>query len=176
MTPEQKDRWVSLWDPSRYLPSVSAPIFFVNGTNDFAYPLDSYMQSYDAVPGTKQIRITVKMPHGHPPGWAPTEIGLFIDQHLLGGQPLPSISQPKLEADKLMASVTATTKLEQAALHYTLDRGPINQREWTTQPADIHSSTLTTNSPPPNTTAYFFTLTDDRHATTSSPVTLIPTN
>ena len=51
MTPDQRDRWIELWDPSRYLPAVSMPILFVNGTNDFAYPLDSYMKSFDAVPG-----------------------------------------------------------------------------------------------------------------------------
>src|SRR5688572_20590334 len=30
MTPEDRERWVALWDPSRYLPAVSAPILFVN--------------------------------------------------------------------------------------------------------------------------------------------------
>ncbi|MHC4568534.1 MAG: alpha/beta hydrolase family protein, partial [Planctomycetota bacterium] len=42
MTPEQKDKWVRLWDPSMYVGSAAMPVFFVNGTNDFAYPLDSY--------------------------------------------------------------------------------------------------------------------------------------
>ncbi|MDX1947417.1 MAG: alpha/beta fold hydrolase, partial [Pirellulaceae bacterium] len=85
MTPEQRERWLKLWDPSRYLPAVTMPILFVNGTNDFAYPLDSYQKSIDAVPGTKRVRVTVNMPHGHQAGWAPAEIGLFIDQHLRGG-------------------------------------------------------------------------------------------
>src|SRR5439155_22684356 len=40
MTPEQRKRWTTLWDPSVYLPAVTMPILFVNGTNDFAYPLD----------------------------------------------------------------------------------------------------------------------------------------
>lgn len=29
MSPEQRDRWVKLWDPSQYLPAVSMPILFV---------------------------------------------------------------------------------------------------------------------------------------------------
>ena len=50
------------------LPACRVPIFFVNGTNDFAYPLDSYMKSYALVPGPRNIRITVNMPHGHSQG------------------------------------------------------------------------------------------------------------
>ena len=32
----------------------------MNGTNDFAYPLDSYQKSYRAVPGRVDVRIEVK--------------------------------------------------------------------------------------------------------------------
>ncbi len=41
-------RWVENFDPSRYLPGRKMPVLFVNGTNDFAYPLDSYQKSYRA--------------------------------------------------------------------------------------------------------------------------------
>ncbi|MFO1093691.1 MAG: alpha/beta fold hydrolase [Planctomycetaceae bacterium] len=64
MPPEHRVQWIKLWEPSQYLPHVSMPILFVNGTNDFAYPLDSYMRSFDAVPGSvpKQFCVTVNMP------------------------------------------------------------------------------------------------------------------
>jgi hypothetical protein len=53
------------------------PIFFVNGTNDFAYPLDSHMKSHaDVQQAAKNVRIEVNMPHGHEAGWAPAEIGV----------------------------------------------------------------------------------------------------
>ena len=58
--PEQTKRWVAYYDPSRYLPGVRCPILFVNGTNDFAYPLDSYQKSYRAVPGEVDLRIEVE--------------------------------------------------------------------------------------------------------------------
>ncbi len=174
MNAEQKERWVALWDPSRYLPAVSMPILFVNGTNDFAYPLDSYMKSYDAVPGTKQIRVTVNMPHGHPPGWDPKEIGLFIDQHLRGGPPLPEINDPRVENGKVFASVTSPQPLQQAALHYSTDPGPINKRQWTTQPGAVGEQAITADSPPASITAWFMTVTDDRGAVISSRVTLVP--
>ena len=49
MTPEQRDKWVRLWDPSMYIGSAAMPVLFINGTNDFAYPLDSYAKTYGLV-------------------------------------------------------------------------------------------------------------------------------
>ncbi|MEK0447575.1 MAG: hypothetical protein RLZZ399_2896, partial [Verrucomicrobiota bacterium] len=76
---DRKALWVREYDPSSHLPRCRVPILFVNGTNDVHYVLDSYRKSYALVPGEKQIRIQVNMPHGHKAGWAPQEIGLFID-------------------------------------------------------------------------------------------------
>ncbi|MBS0210062.1 MAG: acetylxylan esterase [Planctomycetes bacterium] len=182
MTSEQRGRWVSLWDPSKYLPAMSMPIFFVNGTNDFAYPLDSYMKSYNAVPGgsdgvqTKQIRVTVNMPHGHQPGWAPPEIGLFVDQHLRGGKPLPMIERPKLVDGGVSASLSAAGALSgrSAELHYTVDDGPINKRTWKTVPAKKSCNTLSCEELPAEITAWFFTIKDAREAIVSSPVVITP--
>ncbi len=170
MTPEQRDRWVSLWDPSRYLPAVSMPIFFVNGTNDFAYPLDSYMKSYNAVPGPKQIRVTVKMPHGHPSGWAPQEIGLFIDRHLLGTPRLAAISMPTIVGELATANYDSVVPIESAELHFTTDSKPLNQRDWQSLPAQVVESSVTSSKPPAGATAWFFTVTDTRGAITSSTV------
>ena len=102
-----KPRWVKAYDPGSLLPRCRVPIFFVNGTNDVHYPLDSYMKSFDAVPGEKQMRIQVNMPHGHPPGWAPQEIGLFIDSHCLGGKPLPVPGKPAIDGDKVRSPAQA---------------------------------------------------------------------
>jgi dienelactone hydrolase len=170
MTAEQRERWISLWDPSRYLPAVSMPILFVNGTNDFAYPLDSYQKSYDAVPGAKQIRVTVNMPHGHPPSWAPAEIGLFVDQHLKGGSPLPTPSEPRVRGGKLRLTCAGPAKIKSAALHYTSGAEPINKRTWETKPAAIDGDEISAALPPDNATAWFLTVTDDRGAIVSTSV------
>jgi dienelactone hydrolase len=95
MEPDQRTRWVENFDPSRYLPGVRCPILFVNGTNDFAYPLDSYRKSYRAVPGERQLCVTVRMPHSHPAGWKPVEIGLFVDSVIRDGLPLPRLGTPQ---------------------------------------------------------------------------------
>ncbi|MDA1054267.1 MAG: acetylxylan esterase [Planctomycetota bacterium] len=171
LSPQQRDRWVSLWDPSKYLPAVSMPILFVNGTNDFAYPLDSYMKSVAAVPGEKQICITVKMPHSHPAGWAPQEIGLFIDHHLRDSQPLATVGMPSIASGRAKAKCHGDVPITKAELHFTTDTTPINQREWHSRPASFESGAIMADAPPAETTAWFFTVTDARGAIVSSGVT-----
>ena len=171
-SPDQHTRWVKLWEPSNYLPHVSMPILFVNGTNDFAYPLDSYMKSYDAVPDevSKQFCITVKMPHSHPAGWAPKEIGLYIDHVLLGKPGLAQLGEPKVAGDRLTLPCTSEQPLTAAALHYTTGNEAINQRTWETVPGTIAADHVETPAPPAEATAYFVTVTDDREAVASTRV------
>jgi cephalosporin-C deacetylase-like acetyl esterase len=174
MTSEQRQRWVALWDPSRYLASVSMPILFINGTNDAAYPLDSYMKSFDAVRGTKQIRITVNMPHSHPAGWAPEEIGLFIDHHLLGKPGLATVWTPQVLENQVRLICQSPVELTKAELHLSTDDGPINKRQWITAPARLAGKTVIADAPPPEATAWFVTVTDERGAIMSSRVVLRP--
>lgn len=172
MTPADRTRWITLYDPSKYLPACHVPIFFVNGTNDFAYPLDSYRKSYGVVPAKKNYRITVNMPHGHPQGWAPAEIGAFVDEKLLGTPPLPVVSKPQIVEGKVSAAIAAKTAVQSAALHYTSSKEPINKRMWTTVPLEVKEGTVVGAAPPADANAWFLTVTDDRNLTTSSEVIL----
>ncbi len=172
--PEKAARWVRLYDPSRYLPACTAPIFFVNGTNDRAYPLDSYMKSFDAVSQPpKNIRIQVKMPHGHGPGWAPPEIGAFIDSFVLGKPGLPKVGMPRRDGDSVSVAITDGAVTSAEAVFATGD-GPINQLEWKNAPALIKTSgaALAIASVPPDARAVFFTATTESGMMVSSPVLL----
>ena len=171
MPAEQRERWTQLWDPQQYLPSVSMPIFFVNGTNDFAYPLDSYMKSYDDVRGEKQIRVTVNMPHGHPPGWEPKEIEFFIQQPLLKVNILTKPGEPTLEGKEVKCVCTGgLKKLLEAKLHYTTGTEPINKRTWQSVDAKINDRVITAPAPPGDATVWFLTVTDELGATVSTRV------
>src|SRR5579872_941274 len=55
MDTDRRKRWVEAFDPSRYLGNVKCPILFLNGTNDFAYTLDSYRKSYQLVKGPRTL-------------------------------------------------------------------------------------------------------------------------
>ncbi len=133
---ERRQQWIDTYDPSAVLTRCRVPILFVNGTNDIHYPLDSYQKSFDCVPGFKQMRIEIEMRHGHPPGWAPAEIGLFIDAYCKQGTALPSIG--KLAINKELGTVRVEVKspvqLKSANLCYTSDTGARSSRKWQTLP------------------------------------------
>jgi len=168
MSPQQKEKWVRLWDPSMYIGSAVMPVFFVNGTNDFAYPLDSYRKTYGLVKSPRQFRITVKMPHSHQQGWAPEEIGLFIDQQLKAGVPLATVTQPQRIEGKAQARVSSETSLVSAQLHYTTGTTPINELDWVSIPAHLDGSRVVSPVVPDTATIWFLTVTDSRGAVVSS--------
>ena len=168
MTPQQKDRWVNLWDPSMYVGSAAMPVFFVNGTNDFAYPLDSYSRTYGLVKGERNFRITVNMPHSHQHGWAPKEIGLFVDQYLKGGIPLATVMKPQLSDGKVRAKFKSKIWPTSANLHYTTETTPINKLDWESMPARVEGNIIVSPAPPDEATIWFLNVTDSREAIVSS--------
>lgn len=171
---DRKAAWVKEYDPGSLLPRCRVPIFFVNGTNDVHYVLDSYMKSFNAVPGEKQMRIQVNMPHGHPPGWAPQEIGLFIDSKCRGGAPLPVPRKPGIDGERTRVLVESQTALKKAELHYTTDTGLRSKRQWKTVPATISGKEISAPRPPAEANTWFFTVIDERDAMVSTIVVLEP--
>jgi dienelactone hydrolase len=181
---DHRSDWVTRYDPSNHLPNCRIPILFVNGTNDVHYVLDSYQKSFDRIPhDQKRMRVTVKMPHGHQPGWAPIEIGLFIDSHCLEGKPLPIPGKPIIKGNTVELPCTLNnSSLTKAELHYTTDTGPRSKRNWTTVPATLtfasltgsvsftHGYTITAPTPPKEANTWFLTLTDDTGSTVSTEI------
>jgi len=196
---EHRALWVKEYDPGSLLPRCRVPILFVNGTNDVHYVLDSYMKSYNVVPGEKHLRIQIKMPHGHPPGWAPQEIGLFIDSKckrgtpvvgakdgLITDQPLPVVGAPVLKGDMIEVSCkTNVHPVKKAELKYTTDNGLRSKREWKSLPATFTLNSLTMSpaifgysitapKPPADANTWFITVTDNRDAMVSTVVEFKP--
>jgi dienelactone hydrolase len=173
MSEERRKRWVQNFDPSRYLGQARMPMLFVNGTNDFAYPLDSYRTSYRLVKN-HTLCVTVNMPHGHPQGWAPVEISLFADQYLRKGKPLARIESCHRKGDQVELTFRAEIPVTGAALHYTTDTGPWKERKWQTQALDVKGSSVKAELPKGRPLIYFLTLTDSRKATVSTEHDVLP--
>lgn len=130
MNEHQRRQWHDLCDPSVYFRHSTMPMFFLNGTNDKAYPLDSYQRSYSVVKGPLTLAIRHDMKHSHPAGWAPQEIYTYTD-HLFRGTPgLPQIGAPVTEGNEVSALVRADRELAKANLVYTLDHGDWLGRTW----------------------------------------------
>ena len=168
MSPEQRDRWVAHFDPSRYLPGVRVPILFVNGTNDFAYPLGSYRKSYRLVNGPRTLSVQVRMPHGHPQGWAPKEIGLFVDSVLKGGEPLPRLGDLSISDGHASATIRSEVPIASAGLHYTTDTGPWPKRDWKSLDARLADGKITAELPEGSPLVVYLTATDGRGAVVST--------
>ena len=178
MTPERRQLWVGSFDPSQYLGAVECPTLFVNGTNDFAYPLDSYQKSYRLV--DKKLRhlcVKVRLPHGHSEGWSIPEIGLFVDSLLKDGQPLAKIGELQNVGSAVTSTAAAALPLNKAELHFTTDNGAWQKREWKSTPAKFaagatsttgHSYTLEAVLPETRPLVYFLTVSDERGAVSSS--------
>ncbi len=167
MTNTQSDRWHQLWDPARYLPSARMPVIFLNGTNDFAYPVDSHARSSALVRTETLFSLQLRMPHGHLFNFP--EFFHFADQHIRQGVPLPKISSLRIRNNKIRASVSSRTKLVSARLHYTLGPQSENKaRSWITRPLTITGSRIHGGAPPVEATAYYVDVRDERKALTSS--------
>ncbi|MFV1995887.1 MAG: alpha/beta hydrolase family protein, partial [Verrucomicrobiales bacterium] len=169
---ERASEWVATYDPGSYLAACRVPMLFVNGTHDIHYPLDSYAKSYRLVEKTERsVRIELKMRHSHPAGWAPTEIGLFIDSHCRGGVPLATVAAPVFEkGGRVRVSFEAEVPVVSAALLYTADEGPRSKREWVSVPAAVGEGEIVAAGLPADANTWFVTLEDERGAMVSSEV------
>lgn len=172
--PEDERRtWIENFDPSRYLPRCKIPTLWVNGTNDFAYPLDSYQKSYHSVGGPRVLCVTVKMPHGHEAGWAPQEIYLFADavfrqKDLARG--LGRISLPLVRGNMVGVAYDADTAIRAARIHWTTDvTKPWAEREWQSANGRVLAlDEAEASLPPTRPLVFFVTLVDGRGAVIST--------
>jgi dienelactone hydrolase len=161
MDPDSRERWLSYFDPSNYLGGVNCPILFFDGSNDFAYPLDSLRSSYRLVPSRlRQVSVILDLKHGHI--WTFDEVDTFVNSHLRGEKPLPRLGPAKRKGDRASASVNSPVLLTEAALHYTSDGGEWQKRHWETVRAEIKAGTVTAQLPEKRPLVWYLSVTDER--------------
>ena len=167
MKPDARERWLRHFDPSRYLAGTRCPTLFLNGTTDFAYPLDSYQKSYRLVPERfRHVSVNVGLPHGHI--WTFGEVDAFVDSVLRGGKPLPKIGAVRLTGATAAAAVSSSVPLKSATLNYTTDTGQWQKRNWKTVPARIANGSVSAELPLERPLAAFLAVTDERGLRVSS--------
>ena len=171
MGQEQAGLWLKQWDPSHYLPNAKMPILWVNGTNDFAYPMDSWKKSYLLPRGTRDLCLRVRMPHGHgPAGENPEEIRIFADSILRHGKPLAKITDQDHSDSEVWASYQSELPITKAELNYPAETGRWQDRKWESVPAKIDgSANRVSASIPSNARVIYLNLFDDRNCAVSTP-------
>lgn len=167
---ERAAAWVAAYDPGSHLAKCSVPILWVNGTHDKHYVLDSYAKSYALARGARTLRIEPRMGHSHPAGWAPAEIGIFIDSILRDGTPLPEVGEPELSGGTVTVPFRSPTKVAKAELHFTSGTGTRSEREWSSRAARIEEGRVVADGLPAEANTWLVTLTDERGAMVSSAV------
>ncbi|MSU32539.1 MAG: alpha/beta fold hydrolase [Pedosphaera sp.] len=173
MTHESRERWLRLFDPSHYLAEVRCPILFLNGTSDFAYPLDSCQKSYRLVPKSlRHLSIVTNLPHGHI--WTFNEVDAFVDQVLQQSPPLPTPSALVLEGSTVRVQIVSEKSLKQASLCYTADTGPWNQRRWSSEPAQLKERSITAQLPQSRPLTAYIAVVDERGIRVSSDFIELP--
>ncbi len=168
--PEKAQLWLKQWDPSSYLGQAKMPILWVNGTNDFAYPMDSWQKSYRLPMSERTLCLRIRMPHGHgPAGENPEEVHVFANQILRGEKPLPKITEQGHSADEAWATFPSEALITKAELCFTRATGKWQDREWDQIPAEIDSKTnRVTAKIPADAKVFYMNLFDDRNCAVST--------
>jgi dienelactone hydrolase len=164
MGKEKAAKWLGLWDPSGYLKAAKMPFLWVNGTNDFAYPLDSYQKSY-RLPGTpRTLAVRIRMAHAHGgPGEKPEEIHAFANALFRGGAPLARITGQ----GEGWATFESKSPVAKAELCFTRDAGRWQDRKWESAPAAVELGRVSV-ALPEGVKAWYFNLVDERGLVVSS--------
>ncbi len=168
---DRRGDWVAAYDPSSHLANCTVPTFWVNGTHDAHYVLDSYAKSYSLVKGPKTFRIEPHMRHSHPAGWEPKEIAIYIDSMLNGGTPLPQVGPLQISAGgEVSVDFSSDTTITSATLFYTSDTGLRSKRNWESIAAVVGDGKAIATGLPKNSNTYLVTLIDERGAMVTSEV------
>ena len=172
MSADQRQRWVDYFDPSRYLGGVNCPILFLNGSNDFAYPLDSYQKSYRQVKRPVTLSVKIRLAHGHI--WTFGEVDSFVDSVLKRGTPLPNLKAMKISGDLAKTTYSSKVPLARAELNYTSEEGEWQKRLWKTVPAQIVNGKITAPVPAERPLVCYLSVTDQKDVTVTTPHAVLP--
>jgi len=167
---DKSELWLKQWDPSAWLGRAKMPMLWVNGTNDFAYPMDSWKKSALLPQGSRALCLRIRMPHGHgAAGENPEEIHVFANSLLNQGKPLTIITDQACFDDEVRATFKSETSIVRAELCFTRQSGKWQDREWETLPAEIDAKTSTADARvPADATVFYLNLFDDRDCVVST--------
>ena len=147
-------KWIRLWEPSAYVGNARMPVLFVNGTNDFAYHVESWQKTVDLVPNAEQLLI-FEMPHGHPKGAEPSEIGMFIKEVLADKMNVPELGLPQKIGKWFEVAVETDHEIKEANFVFTKDTGENKERKWEIIPATFREGAITAEGAHDIKAAYF---------------------
>lgn len=161
--PDRARVWTRRWDPSSYLALGRRPMFWINGTNDFAYVLSSWQKSYRLPRSERLLSLQVRMKHSHPDGAKPAEIFAYAKWKLLDDPPLVTIAKQGTSETEVWATWNQGATPQRAELCYTTNTGRWQDRTWLTIPAEIDPGKRRVRATiPASARVYYLNLIDER--------------
>lgn len=147
-TAEQFAEWCALFDPRHYLGEAKCDFLWVDGSNDFAYPLDSLQKSVELLKGVGWYRSTrLRMPHEHGPcSEHPKELVDFAAFKLKGNQRwgYPFVRETREALGRVTVEWQADAdRIAKAEICWTADRGAWQKRDWKTAPMCVYDGYAT---------------------------------
>ncbi len=173
MTPERRARWVENFDPSRYVGRANCPMLFLDGTCDFAYPMDSLQKTYNIVTNAPvALSVEINRKHGHI--WNFPEVDAFIDSFVRDGKPLANVGPLKISDGIASCSFSSPVKIAKAELNFTTDTGTWQKRKWNSAPAEIADNSARIKIPEGRPMVCYLRLIDERGCAVTTPHVELP--
>ncbi|WP_162339591.1 alpha/beta hydrolase family protein [Cyclobacterium salsum] len=132
-------KWVNLWDPSRYVAHARVPMLFINGTNDFAYFVENWQKTAHLARNGEYAMIP-ELKHSHLHGAEPGEIYRFISTMLEDKNDFNSSIKLKEKGGKARYSISQASG--EISLVYTTDATRSPDRKWKRIPLDKAKGTF----------------------------------
>ncbi|MBO5924227.1 MAG: alpha/beta fold hydrolase [Lentisphaeria bacterium] len=145
-------RWQELFDPANYLDKITAPCLFFSGTNDYAFPFNTFWQSVGKCSGEVRHLLYPDYPHNHKISWTEKTVEIFAKK-AVSGELLPATGCTERQKDHLTAALPAGAVSAQFC--YTTGSGFWSGRLWRTLPAAITSDKISAVIPLNMTVGYF---------------------
>ena len=159
--------WVRHFDPGQHIGRVTFPMLFLNGTNDFAYPMDSHRKTIEQLdPKLPTVAIHHQLKHGHI--WTFKEVDFFIDSVLQKGEPLIRLDAMRIADGKAAAKLLNATKPKSGLLWYSTDQGNWKQRKWQSVAAKVEDGLVVGDIPSDRPITFYLEVTDHRGLKTST--------
>ena len=163
-------RWLRWWDPRWFLPEAHMPFLWLNGTNDFAFPLPAWRASTRLPRGPRTLCLRVRMPHAHGgPGENPEEIHTFANALCGHGHPLARVRSQQRRGQQILVDFQTVARVARAELCCTRDTGRWQDRRWETVPASVDRPGRRAHAElPGDATAWFLNLVQEPDLVTST--------
>jgi len=165
--------WIHHFDPGQHVAKARCPVLFLNGSNDFAYPLDSYRKTIEQLqPQLATVAIHHQLQHGHI--WNFEIVDTFIDSVLRDGKKLARLGELRISGNQAHAPLLSDTAVAEAELWYTTDQGKWQGRQWKMLPGSAGDGKVRAELPPERPITFFLQAVDERGLRTSTTQAELP--